>query len=323
MLTLQQTAQELLSFEDVLILCHRNPDGDTLGSGYALCRAYLEHGVRARVFCSDEVPEKFHYLSDGIPQTEFTPRHILSVDVADPGLLGEKALNLVASLHPVELSIDHLPTHRQFADEIYVEANSASCCEIIRVLLEEMGWEVTPSIASCLYTGIATDTGCFKFSNTSPRTHRIAAEMIEKGADYIPINKVMFDTLTFPELALERLALEKMWMSEDGSIAVMTITTDMLHKTSVSESELDRITSFTRKIKGVEIGITIKQRGPEDFKVSVRTGESRSAADICAVFGGGGHARAAGCQFNEADPVHIREQLLQAVRDTDPEVCHG
>ena len=323
MLTLQQTAQELLSFEDVLILCHRNPDGDTLGSGYALCRAYLEHGVRARVFCSDEVPEKFHYLSDGIPQTEFTPRHILSVDVADPGLLGEKALNLVASLHPVELSIDHHPTHRQFADEIYVEANSASCCEIIRVLLEEMGWEVTPSIASCLYTGIATDTGCFKFSNTSPRTHRIAAEMIEKGADHIPINKVMFDTLTFPELALERLALEKMWMSEDGSIAVMTITTDMLHKTSVSESELDRITSFTRKIKGVEIGITIKQRGPEDFKVSVRTGESRSAADICAVFGGGGHARAAGCQFNEADPVHIREQLLQAVRDTDPEVCHG
>ena len=323
MLTLQQTAQELLSFEDVLILCHRNPDGDTLGSGYALCRAYLEHGVRARVFCSDEVPEKFHYLSNGIPQTEFTPRHILSVDVADPGLLGEKALNLVASLHPVELSIDHHPTHRQFADEIYVEANSASCCEIIRVLLEEMGWEVTPSIASCLYTGIATDTGCFKFSNTSPRTHRIAAEMIEKGADYIPINKVMFDTLTFPELALERLALEKMWMSEDGSIAVMTITTDMLHKTSVSESELDRITSFTRKIKGVEIGITIKQRGPEDFKVSVRTGESRSAADICAVFGGGGHARAAGCQFNEADPVHIREQLLQAVRDTDPEVCHG
>lgn len=323
MLTLQQTAQELLSFEDVLILCHRNPDGDTLGSGYALCRAYLEHGVRARVFCSDEVPEKFHYLSDGIPQTEFTPRHILSVDVADPGLLGEKALNLVASLHPVELSIDHHPTHRQFADEIYVEANSASCCEIIRVLLEEMGWEVTPSIASCLYTGIATDTGCFKFSNTSPRTHRIAAEMIEKGADYIPINKVMFDTLTFPELALERLALEKMWMSEDGSIAVMTITTDMLHKTSVSESELDRITSFTRKIKGVEIGITIKQRGPEEFKVSVRTGESRSAADICAVFGGGGHARAAGCQFNEADPVHIREQLLQAVRDTDPEVCHG
>ena len=177
--------------------------------------------------------------------------------------------------------------------------------------------------AKALYTGIATDTGCFKFSNTSPRTHRIAAEMIEKGADYIPINKVMFDTLTFPELALERLALEKMWMSEDGSIAVMTITTDMLHKTSVSESELDRITSFTRKIKGVEIGITIKQRGPEEFKVSVRTGESRSAADICAVFGGGGHARAAGCQFNEADPVHIREQLLQAVRDTDPEVCHG
>ena len=191
MLTLQQTAQELLSFEDVLILCHRNPDGDTLGSGYALCRAYLEHGVRARVFCSDEVPEKFYYLSDGIPQTEFIPRHILSVDVADPDLLGEKALNLVASLHPVELSIDHHPTHRQFADEIYVEANSASCCEIIRVLLEEMGWEVTPSIASCLYTGIATDTGCFKFSNTSPRTHRIAAEMIEKGANYISINKVV------------------------------------------------------------------------------------------------------------------------------------
>ncbi len=319
MLTLQQAAEKLKSLDEVLILCHRNPDGDTLGSGYALCRAYQNHGKKARVFCSDPIPEKFYYLRQAVKEEDFTPLHIISVDVADPSLLGERTESLIASLHPVEISIDHHPTHRQFADETYIEPQSASCCEIIRVLLDAMNWEVDRETATCLYTGIATDTGCFKFSSTSPRTHRIAAEMIEKGADYIGINKVMFDTITFQELALERLALEQMWMSEDGSIAVLTITTDMLSKTGVSEAELDRITSLTRKIKGVEIGITIKQRGPADYKVSVRTGETRSASDICAVFGGGGHARAAGCQFNDPDPEHIRRLLIQAVADTAPE----
>lgn len=323
MLTRHQAAEMLASFDRVLILCHRNPDGDTLGSGFALCRAFLNQGKKARVFCNDPIPEKFSYM---IPeqQEDFVPLHVVSVDVADPALLGPNTEQMIAPYSPIELSVDHHPTHKQFAQELFLEADSASCCEIVRELLREMGWEIDAGIANCLYTGLSTDTGCFKFSNTTPRTHRIAAEMIEMGADHTRINKVMFDTVTFNELELEQLALEKMWMSDDQKIAVLTITTDMLRQTGVSEAQLDRITALTRKISGVEVGITIKQRGEVDYKVSVRTAETISASKICEHFGGGGHARAAGCQFDLSDPIVIREKLVEAVYKTaEEERCAG
>ena len=310
--TLQAAAAMLLSFDRVLILCHRNPDGDTIGSAAALCRAYLNMGRQAKIFCHDAFPEKFSYLLPEMP--DFAPEHIVSVDVADPALLGSRTEEMLNN-RPIALSIDHHPTHKQFAQTLCLEEHSASCCEIIRVLLGEMGCPVTKEIADCIYTGAATDTGCFKFSNTSPRTHRIAAEMIEAGADYVTINKVMFDTKTFPELKLEQLALEQLWLSEDGKIAVLTITSDMLEKTGVRETELDAITALPRKIAGVEAGITIKQRGENEFKVSVRTGETLDASRICGKFGGGGHARAAGCQFEGLSPAAIREKLAAAVRE--------
>ncbi len=311
-LTLQQAARQLLSYDRVLILCHRNPDGDTLGSAGALCRAYLNMGRQARVFCHDEIPAKFRYLFPEMP--DFEPEHIVSVDVADPALLGNRTIEVLNGRTP-DLSIDHHPTHKQFARALYLEGDSASCCEILWVLLREMGCPITREIAGCIYTGAATDTGCFKFSNTSPRTHRIAAEMIEAGADYIGINKVMFDTKTFSELRLEQMALEQLWLSDDGRIAVLTITAEMMEKTGVPETELDAITALPRKIAGVEAGVTIKQRGESEYKVSVRTGETLDASHICGKFGGGGHARAAGCQFEALSPAAIREKLTAAIRE--------
>ena len=288
MLTKTEAAEKLLALEDVLILCHRNPDGDTLGSGFALARALLNKGRRARVFCHDAVPEKFAYMVPEMP--DFEPKTVISVDVADFALFGERTEAQIARYGPVALAIDHHPSHRPFAEELYLEGDSASCCEIIWGLLKERKdeWQLDAAIASCLYTGVATDTGCFKFSNTSPRTHRTAAELMELGADYVSINKVMFDTKTFEDLKLERLALDRLWMSADGK------------------------TALPRKIEGVEVGITLKQRGESEFKVSVRTGETTSASDICAHFGGGGHARAAGCQFEGLSPEEIREKMVKA-----------
>jgi phosphoesterase RecJ-like protein len=312
MMTLSETAALLRSYDKVLILSHRNPDGDTLGSATALCRAYLDMGKQARIFCHDAVPDKFAYLLPEMP--DFTPDVIVSVDVADAALLGERTMALLDG-RTVALAIDHHPTHRLFAEKLYLEGTSASCCEIIWELLVEMGCPITKEIADCLYTGVATDTGCFKFSNTSPRTHKIAAELMEAGADYVAINKVMFDTKTFPELKLEQLALENLYLSEDGKIAILTITTDMLQKTGMAETGLDAITTLPRQIEGVEAGVTIKQRAESEFKVSLRTGETLDASHICGKFGGGGHARAAGCQFDGLCPEEIRRQLLDAIRE--------
>ena len=312
MLTKTEAAQKLLALDDVLILCHRNPDGDTLGSGFALARALLNKGRRARVFCHDAVPEKFAYMVPEMP--DFEPKTVISVDVADFALFGERTEAQIARYGPTALAIDHHPSHRPFAEELYLEGDSASCCEIIWGLLKERKdeWQLDAAIASCLYTGVATDTGCFKFSNTSPRTHRTAAELMELGADYVSINKVMFDTKTFEDLKLERLALDRLWMSADGKIAVMTITKELMDEAGVDETGLDAITALPRKIEGVEVGITLKQRGESEFKISVRTGETTSASDICAHFGGGGHARAAGCQFEGLSPEEIREKMVKA-----------
>ena len=311
----QQAAGRLLELEDALILCHRNPDGDTLGSGFALCRALLALGRRARVFCHDGVPEKFRYMVPEMP--EFEPKAVVTVDIADAALFGGRTEEIVQKYGPVSLAIDHHPSHRPFADDLYLEGDSASCCEIIWELMQarKEDWKLDAKIAGCLYTGVATDTGCFKFSNTSPRTHRIAAELIERGADYVTINKVMFDTKTFGELKLEQMALDRLWLSEDGKIAVLTITAEMMREAGVDETMLDAITSLPRKIEGVEVGVTIKQRDETEYKVSVRTGETTSATAICARFGGGGHARAAGCQFEGLSPAAIREKLAAAARE--------
>ena len=133
MLTKTEAAKKLLALEDVLILCHRNPDGDTLGSGFALARALLNKGRRARVFCHDAVPEKFAYMVPEMP--DFEPKTVISVDVADFALFGERTEAQIARYGPVALAIDHHPSHRQFAEELYLEGDSASCCEIIWGLL--------------------------------------------------------------------------------------------------------------------------------------------------------------------------------------------
>lgn len=307
---LVEAAGLLRSADNILILCHRNPDGDTLGSGFALLRALKAMGKRVRLCCDDSIPAKFSYLYENIEDEEFEEAFIVSVDVAEKKLLGEKGNELYGDR--VDLSLDHHGTARLFAKKTYCEPESASACEIIFAVIKALGVEISAEIASCLYTGISTDTGCFRYSNVTPRTHRIAAELIEKGADHAKINVKMFETKSMSSIMLERMCLESLESYGSGKIAVITVTKAMLDECNTDKSAIDAIKPITRQIEGVEIGLTVKEENNGKSGVSVRTSENYDASLICAHFGGGGHARAAGCEMKCA-PQEAKKRVVEYI----------
>lgn len=286
---------ELKSAENVLVLTHANPDGDTLGSGFALVRILRKLGKKARLHNNDIISEKFSFLYSDIYEEDFQEEYIVGVDIADAALLGKQTQEKYGA--KVNLVIDHHGTNRLFAEKTYVESDSASACEIVFLLAKALGVEIDKGIADCLYTGCSTDTGCFRYSNVTERTHLIAAELIRLGADHTAINVKMFETKSFSFIKLQALALERLEMHFNSRVSVMTVTEKMLEETGARDDEIDALVALSRQIEGVQVGVTFKEKSDGIFKVSVRTHVGIDAAGICAAFSGGGHKRAAGCSF--------------------------
>lgn len=278
-----------------LIVVHGHPDGDTLGCGFALREALACLGKTVRVCCNDPVVQKFSYMGD-IDSDDFSPDKIIAVDVADAKLLGKAFEEKYGSR--VDLCIDHHGSNKMFAERTLLDSSAAAACEIIFQIIKALNVEITELIADCIYTGLTTDTGCFRYSNVTPRTMRMAADMIEAGAKNAKINTVMFETKTKTYVALERLALDGMKMYFDGRCAFITITQEMYRISGSDESEVDAIAAIPRQIEGVKVGVTMREKADGTFKVSMRSSEELDASAVCAAMGGGGHPRAAGCTVN-------------------------
>ncbi len=305
----KECASLLKEFDNYLILSHRNPDGDTLGSAFALKRALALMGKNSMVRCVDEIHPKFSYLWQDLDNSDINFEKIIAVDVADNKLLGEEFQKLYGDR--VWLCIDHHMSNREYAQNLLLEDRAAAAVVIYEVICE-LGVNITPEIANCIYTGLATDTGCFMFSNTTPTVHRIAAEVMEKGADYTTINRLMFETKTLSYLKLEQMAVASIESHFNGKCAVMTITRKMFEESGSSSSECDGIASLPRKIEGVQVGVTIRERHDGTYKVSLRTVEPIDASKICGKLGGGGHNRAAGCEF-ECSLEEAKQTLLEII----------
>lgn len=287
-------AVELLSERDnYLIVCHSSPDGDTVGSGFALRYILERKGKKAKVVCDDDFPQKFDYFMS--ENEDFDHETVVLVDVADLKLTGEMQNGLKDNVY---LAIDHHGTNKMYAENNLVDPSAAANCEIILSLAEEWGVEISGKLADALYTGICTDTGCFKFSNTTNITHLAAARLFDYGANVAEINRAMFDTKRKEQIELEKLALETLEFFYDNKVAVITITDEMLDSTGCLQSELDAITAVPRSIKGVVAGVTIKQKKEDLFKISLRSKPPVNASDVAAILGGGGHEFAAGCSFS-------------------------
>lgn len=306
---LKTAAKFLENNDDFLILTHAHPDGDTLGCGFALCEALKSCGKNAIVRCGDSAPEKYSYMGK-LCEEDIEYENIIAVDVADAKLLGKEFEERFGGR--VKLCIDHHGSNRLYAEQTLLDPSAAAACEIILEVIKELGVEVTKSIADCIFTGLSTDSGCFRYSNVTPRTLRMAAEMIESGADHSKINVIMFETKTRTYVALERLALESMQMFLDNRCAFITITRDMFRESGSDESEVDAIAAIPRQIEGVRVGVTMREKPDGTFKVSMRTHEGVDASAICAVLGGGGHPRAAGCTV-DGDAQNARNLVVSCI----------
>lgn len=304
---IEETVKRLQEHDKILIISHVSPDGDTTGSAFALFHALKSLGKTVRVDCNDDFPKQFDYMYEGHTSEKFEADYVICVDIASNQLLGDKF-----ETSKIDLNIDHHVSNSDFAKETQLDITGATC-EIVFKVIEQLNVKITPLIANCLYTGIITDTGCFKYSSTSSQTHIIAAKLIEAGANYAELNRKFFDTKTKQRLIVEKEFINKIEYFFDDKVAIAHLSQEMVNSVD-NKDDLDGLESLPCTIEGVEVGVTIKEKDTGGHKVSVRTAKVVSANDLCAVFGGGGHVRAGGC-FIDADFDSTKAKIVEALKE--------
>lgn len=290
-ITIPEAAAFLRERDDFLILTHRRPDGDTIGCAAALCGGLRAIGKRAVILENPQFTPKFRPYLDGL--TTQAPQQaacVVAVDIASSRLF---PFGYEDYVNRTDLAIDHHGRNDLYADRTYVNPDAAACGELILRVLTELG--VTPDrrIAEALYCAISTDTGCFRYSNTTAETLRAAAYCKECGADTFAINQVMFLTKRLARLKLEAYLTESAEFYADGLVAISQLANEKRRELGITEDDIDDISGFGREIAGVEIGIMIRDE-QGNGKLSVRTSPRYDASAICAAMGGGGHRAAAG-----------------------------
>ena len=308
--SLKQTAKYLKKHDNYIILTHASPDGDTLGSAYALYYALNECGKRACVICPDVIPKKYDYF---VRKTDHVPREnatIIAVDVADNKLLG--ALNEEFG-GCVDLCIDHHISNTRYAKNLYLDDDAAAAAECIYDIIVQMKVNLNDITAKAIYTGLATDTGCFKYATVTDKTHLITAALYEFNINAAEINRLMFDTKSRKLLELEKMVLSTAEFHFDDRCMLLCVTEDMQKETGCSGTELEGIAVISRSVEGVLAGVTLKQIADNEFKVSLRTYPPLDASKICKALGGGGHKGAAGATV-KGDINSVKQTVLQIVK---------
>ena len=306
-MTAQECSQLLLSKNNILIITHINPDGDTLCSAAALCSALRRAGKRANLFRNPAVTTKYMpHVEKYFAPKSFKSKYIVSVDVATEKMFAEGFDGAI------DLCIDHHPTNSHYAKKELVCPDKAACGEIMLAVIKEMCGGITQEEADLLYIAVTTDTGCFQYLNTNAATFRAAAELLEYGADTGMVNVKFFRKASRARLKLEGMIYSTMGFYRDGKISVAIITNEMLRQAGAGEEDCDDLAGLAGRAEGASVNITIRERDNGSSKVSVRTGRDVSSSDICAVFGGGGHAMAAGCTI-DCPPEKARDMLLAVI----------
>ena len=310
---IQSTARMLLEKDNILILCHKNPDGDTLGSAAALAHALAGMGKKAYIACHNRIPAKYDYLNIPLAEEGAEIDFVVSVDVAGINLLGD---SLMEYAHKINLCIDHHGSNGEYAKYLCLKADYPAAAQLMYEVLCEMGCEITPHIADCLYTGILTDTGCFKYSSTTPLTHIIGARLMELGAQHTILVEKFFMSKTRKAVQLERYMMNNLEYYFDDRCALLVLTREAILDIQPDPTDLDGLSSMPRDFEGVDISILIRPLREEgSYKLSIRTGETVDACAIASALGGGGHIRAAGCEVIGSIET-VKKAILREVENT-------
>jgi len=294
-LTRLDCADWLLERDRFLLLTHRKPDGDTVGSAAGLCRGLRSLGKTAHVLYNPEITPLYAPLLEGLTKDEPEEGDILvAVDVAADTMFPRAYDSLKNS---IDLRIDHHGSGREYTPRELVESDSAACAEIIWELLLDMGVEPDQQMAEAIYVGVSTDTGCFRFANTTAHTFDVAGDCAAAGADVYSWNQKLFDTKSLPKLRLQGWIIDHMQFLEEGKLAICCLPKAVEAELGVSEDDMNDISSFLRSVEGVRMSALLRQTDEGRIKISVRAVPGSNAAAVCETFGGGGHAGAAGCNL--------------------------
>ncbi|MGM9602936.1 MAG: bifunctional oligoribonuclease/PAP phosphatase NrnA [Faecousia sp.] len=305
MMTKSNCARWLQGQDNYLILTHRRPDGDTLGSAAFLCRMLRTMGKTAHILKNGEITPKYANLHQGLTVEEALPEHTLvCVDVASPDMIPESFRPL---LPRISLRIDHHATADPFTPLALVEPEAAACGEILFDLMGILQIPMDKAMAEALYTAVSTDTGCFRYANTTAHSFLTAAACAQAGGDLNSINQAIFDTNSLARLRIQGWLVENARFYAGGKVAVCPLPKSVERGIGVTEDDMENISGFPRSIEGVQIAATLRET-ENGVKVSVRALPGFDAGAVCAQFGGGGHKGAAGASMKMS-----LEEAAQAV----------
>ncbi len=320
-LSFAEVCSELARPKNTLILFHVRPDGDAVGSAFALKLLLEAAGSKVFCMCQNEVPQRLSFLSEGIQESalpealpkDFEAERIVAVDTASVAQLGELYARFQ---NKIDIKLDHHSKGEHYADYFVME-NAAATGEIVfdisREFLKRGLIKALPEkLDYCLYTAISSDTGCFKYSNVTPKTHIRSAELLKSGVDAAGINQLLFDSKSMEVLAAEKAGFDTLKMFHSGKIAVVYFTYDMKTKLGILDEHLETLIDVARSVEGVEVAIAARQPSADKvFRISTRSQGTVDVSVVCSSFGGGGHVRASGCTIM-ADSIEHAADLVVA-----------
>lgn len=321
-LTLSETVEILTEKKDTLILCHTRPDCDTIGSAFALKQLLEMQGMKSHCLCSNELPKRLQFLSfvqesllsENMPD-DFSPERIIAVDTASPAQLGSLADEYIGR---IDLMIDHHGKGEQYADG-YIVPDISATGELVFDISREMLCRgaidsIDGSIDACIYAAISSDTGCFKYSSVSPKTHIVAAELLRGGIDAAEINRRLFDSKPFIQMRAEQIGAENLKLYCGGKIAIIEFPYELKKANGIEDEYMETLIDVARGIEGVEVAAAIRQPTEKGvFRCSMRSNSDVDVSKICSSFGGGGHVKAAGCTIEAESASKAAEMILSAI----------
>lgn len=299
-MTIKAVLQQLNIARRIALIAHIQPDGDAIGSCLALAEALTETGKNIDVYCQDEIPVSLHFLK-GAKQIKkdvhgISPYDLcISIDCSDEERMGSCFSIFQAAKHT--MNIDHHVSNTKFAMSNYIDYKAAATGEIIFHILRLYKSTFSIAIAEALYTAISTDTGGFRYRNTTAQSYRIAAELIECGIDVEYINNLLYKTNRIERIRLLERALNSLTLYENNQIAIISITQDDLTLTGAKEYEMENMVNYAKDIIGVRIGILLKEAKDGSVRVSLRSKDEIDVSQLAKHFGGGGHKAAAGASL--------------------------
>ena len=315
MLTVSETAEALRTFDNILILTHIRPDGDTVGCAAALCAGLRALGKTAYLLPNPGLTDTTApYFAPYAAPDGFFPDKVVSTDIATVGLFPDNAKSYIGR---VDLAIDHHPSFEHFGKANIVRPEAAACGELMYDILAALG-PITPDMALPLYVAVSTDTGCFAYANTTPQTHAVAAALMQTGIDYKTVNKVFFRTKTRKRMQLEGAMLDSMEFYDRDRVAILSVPISLMERVQATESDAEDLSALGGQIQGVDCAVTMRELQPDVWKLSLRTGDRVNATEVCRVMGGGGHRAAAGATI-EGPWADCRDRVLAAIAQNVPD----